>query len=612
MAAEIKTSQHSPDPAFASTFPAVDEAHWRKLVGHVLKGGAFEKLVGHTYDGIAIQPLYPRASDATPILPAHRGAWDRLARVDHPDSGAANAQALTDLENGASGLHLVFRGSLGAYGFGLAPEAADIERALESVVLEAGVTIEVDAGGAAEHVAQELAALVTARGLAPADLHVHFGLDPVGDAARGVSSGLSSTFATTVQRLRAAGYTAPICVADGRLVHASGGSEAQELAYTLGSAITMLRALEAAGLSLEDARDCIAFRMAADADEFLTIAKLRALRRLWEQVERACGLAARPIVLHVESAWRMVTRRDPWVNLLRATVATFSAGLGGADHVTVLPFTQALGLPNDFARRLARNTQLVLIEEANLGRVADAAAGAGGFETLTDELAQAAWALFQNAEAAGGIIAFLPDLSLDVASVRAARLKNVARRKDPLTGTSEFPNLAEADVDVLMKAPVLPEAGLFPPMRLAQDFERLRDQSDAVLARTGQRPRVYLATLGTIADFTARTMFARSFFEAGGFETIAAESSGTAEASAAGFAASGAALACICSSDTLVATMGADAAAALAAAGARHIYVAGRPGDLEAPLRASGVAEFIFAGCDLIEVLQRAQHESFV
>jgi methylmalonyl-CoA mutase len=609
MAADSKTPQHSPEPAFASTFPAVDEAHWRKLVGHVLKGGAFEKLVGRTYDGIAIQPLYPRASHATPILPAHRGAWDRLARVDHPDSGAANTQALTDLENGASGLHLVFRGSEGAYGFGLAPEAADIERALESVVLEAGVTIEVDAGAAAEHVAQQLAALVAARGLAPADLHVHFGLDPVGDAARGVSSGLSSTFVATVQRLREAGYAAPICVADGRLVHASGGSEAQELAYTLGSAITMLRALEAAGLSLEEARDCIAFRMAADADEFLTIAKLRALRRLWEQVELACGLAAKPIVLHAESAWRMMTRRDPWVNLLRATVAAFSAGLGGADHLTVLPFTQALGLPNDFARRLARNTQLVLVEEANLGRVADAAAGAGGFETLTDELAQAAWALFQKAEAAGGIIAFLPDLSRAVASVRAARLKNVARRKDPLTGTSEFPNLAEADVEVLMKAPVASvEAQLFPPMRLAQDFERLRDQSDAVLARTGQRPRVYLSTLGTIADFTARAMFARSFFEAGGFEAIPAEHSESPEESASGFAASGAALACICSSDALVATMGADAAAALAAAGARHIYLAGRPGELEAPLRAAGVAEFIFAGCDLIEVMERAQH----
>ncbi|MDB5596724.1 MAG: mutA [Hyphomicrobiales bacterium] len=612
MAADIKTSQHSPEPAFASTFPAVDEAHWHKLVGHVLKGGAFEKLVGRTYDGIAIQPLYPRASDATPILPAHRGAWDRLARVDHPDSAAANAQALTDLENGAGGLHLVFRGSEGAYGFGLAPESADIERALESVVLEAGVTIEVDAGGAAEHVARQLAALVAARGLAPADLHVHFGLDPVGDAARGASSGLSSTFAATVQRLREAGYAAPVCVADGRLIHASGGSEAQELAYTLASAITMLRALEAAGLSLEEARDCIAFRMAADADEFLTIAKLRALRRLWEQVELACGLAAKPIVLHAESAWRMMSRRDPWVNLLRATVAAFSAGLGGADHLTVLPFTQALGLPNDFARRLARNTQLVLVEEANLGRVADAAAGAGGFETLTDELAQAAWALFQKAETAGGIIAFLPDLSRNVASMRAARLKNIARRKDPLTGTSEFPNLAEADVEVLMKAPVVSaEAQLFPPMRLAQDFERLRDHSDAVLARTGQRPRVYLATLGTIADFTVRAMFARSFFEAGGFETIAADHSASPEESAAGFTASGAALACICSSDALVASMGATTASALASAGARYIYAAGRPGDLEAPLRAAGVAEFIFAGCDLIQVLQRAQQSSY-
>ncbi|MDB5650383.1 MAG: mutA [Hyphomicrobiales bacterium] len=606
MAASTKTTL-TPEPVLAGNFPAVDEAHWRKLVDHVLKGGSFEKLVGRTYDGLPIQPLYPRASHATPILPAHEGAWEMLARVDHPDSAAANAQALTDLENGANGLHLVFEGAEGAYGFGLSPEAAAIERALESVVLETGVLIQIDAGAKAEQVASHLASLIAARKLAPADMRVHFGLDPVGDAARSAASALSSTFVPAVQRLRAAGFIAPICVADGRIVHASGGSEAQELAYALGAAVTMLRALEANGLALEQARDCIAFRMAADADEFLTIAKLRALRRLWQQVQQACGLAAKPVVLHAESAWRMMSRRDPWVNLLRATVAAFSGGLGGADHLTVLPFTQALGLPDDFARRLARNTRLVLIEEANLGRVADAAAGAGGFEALTDELAGAAWAFFQQAEAAGGIVAHLPALSKDVAQVRAARLKNVARRKDPLTGTSEFPNLAEANVAVLMQAPISPAAGLFPPMRLAQDFERLRDQSDGVLARTGQRPRVYLATLGTIADFTVRAMFARSFFEAGGFETVAAERSATPEESAAGFAASGARLACICSSDALVASMGVTTATALAAAGARHIYSAGRPGELEAPLRAGGVAEFIFAGCDLIEVLERAQ-----
>ena len=133
-----------------------------------------------------------------------------------------------------------------------------------------------------------------------------------------------------------------------------------------------------------------------------TVAKFRALRRLWARVEQACGLAPKPIRLHAETAWRMTTRRDPWVNMLRTTVATFSAGLGGADSITVLPFTAALGLPDAFARRVARNTHLILIEEANLARVADPASGSGGFEALTDASGEKAWGLFQAIERDGG------------------------------------------------------------------------------------------------------------------------------------------------------------------------------------------------------------------
>ncbi|MDO9443352.1 MAG: methylmalonyl-CoA mutase family protein [Beijerinckiaceae bacterium] len=603
----MASDPHSPEPTFASAFPKADEAHWRGLVDRVLKGAAFEKLVGRSYDGVPIQPLYPRAPDAAPLASAHRGAWDMLARIDHPDAVAAHAQALTDLENGSNGLHLVFRSASGAHGFGLPVDAEAIERALESVVLEAGLNVLVDAGAAAERVAAHLEALVAARGIPESDVRISFGLDPVGDCARIGAPTIPATFSETVKRLRGNGFSAPLLVADGRFIHDAGGSEAQELGYVLGAAIAMMRALELAGLSLADARDALSFRLAADADEFLTIAKLRALRRLWARVEEACGLAPRPIVIHAETAWRMMTRRDPWVNLLRSTVAAFSAGLGGADHVSVMPFTQALGLPDAFARRLARNTQLILTEEANLGRVADPAAGAGGFETLTDELARAGWALFQQAEAAGGAVAHLPSLAASVAKVRAERLKNVARRKDPLTGTSEFPDLSERPVEVLAPLPAAAdENSLFPAMRLAQEFERLRDRSDAVLAQSGRRPRIYLATLGTIADFTARAMFARSFFEAGGFETVFAKESETPEASAAGFAASEAKLACLCTSDALIAEKGPETAAKLAIAGARHIYSAGRPGANEAALREAGVVDFIYAGSDLVACLDSA------
>ena len=201
----------------------------------------------------------------------------------------------------------------------------------------------------------------------------------------------------------------------------------------------------------------IGFRLAADADQFLTIAKFRALRLLWARIEEAAGLDPQPIRVHAETAWRMMSRRDPWVNLLRTTLAVFSAGVGGADSIAVLPLTQAIGLPDAFARRLARNTQLVLLEEANLARVGDPAAGSGGLEALTEELARAAWAKLQQFEARGGAYAALADGSFqaEVAATRAARDKALARRKDKLTGVSEFPDLSEKPVSVLAPLPAL-------------------------------------------------------------------------------------------------------------------------------------------------------------
>src|SRR5262249_25432674 len=186
---------------------------------------------------------------------------------------------------------------------------------------------------------------------------------------------LAPRFASMIGEFASQGFRGPFALADGRVIHAAGGSEAQELAWTLAVAVAYLRAFETANVPLDRARGMIHFRLAADANQFLTIAKFRALRKLWARVEAACGLAPKPALVAAETAWRMTTKRDPWVNMLRATLATFAAGLGGADSVTVLPYTMALGLPDRFARRIARNTQLVLLEESNLAKVADPAAG---------------------------------------------------------------------------------------------------------------------------------------------------------------------------------------------------------------------------------------------
>jgi methylmalonyl-CoA mutase len=610
------------DLRLAADFAPATYEDWRKLVDGVLKGAPFERLVGKTYDGLKIEPIYQRAHDATPIAGRAAAApWQIMQRIDHPDAAMANAQALHDLENGANGLTLVFAGANGAYGFGLDPSAEAIARLLDGVFIDAGIAIDLQVGPQSRMAASHVAEYVKGKGVDPAACDIRFGLDPIGACAVWGSSPyawseIAPAVTGAVKNLSALGFKGPFVVADGRVIHDAGGSEVQELAFVLATGVAYLRALEGAGVALDEARSMIYARLSADADQFLTLAKFRALRLLWAQVEQSCGLAPEPLFIAADTAWRMLTQRDPYVNMLRATVATFSAGLGGANAIAVLPHTLALGLPDAFARRAARNTQLVLLEESNLAKVSDPAAGCGGIETLTQQLCEAAWSLFQEIEKAGGVFAALEQnlIQHKIAAMRKVRETNIARRKEVLTGASEFPNLHEAQVAVLNAKPVAlapyGEAKIkfdaLPPMRLAAPFEHLRDRSDQILKDAGVRPKVFLANLGTPADFTARATFAKSFFETGGIEAVDTEGFTDPAALAAAFRASGAALTCLCSQDKIYAEYAAAAAKALQAAGAKHIYLAGRPGEQETAFRASGVNDFIFAGGDALATLQEA------
>jgi methylmalonyl-CoA mutase len=606
----------------AADFAPATYDDWRKLVDGVLNGAPFEKLVGKTYDGLRIDPIYRRARNAAPIAGRPAAApWQVMQRIDHPDAAAANAQALHDLENGAAGLTLVFAGANGAYGFGLNPTAEAIEKVLEGVFIDAGIAIELQIGPQSRMAAIHLAEYVQRKGASPAACDIRFGLDPIAACAAWGSSPYSwpeivPAVTGAIKGLAAMGFKGPFAAADGRVIHDAGGSEAQELAFVLASAVAYLRAIESAGVALEQARNMVYARLSADADQFLTMAKFRALRLLWARVEQACGLEPKPLFIAADTAWRMLTQRDAYVNMLRATMATFSAGLGGANSINVLPHTLALGLPDPFARRIARNTQLVLLEESNLAKVSDPAAGSGGIEALTQELCETAWQLFQETEKAGGVFASLEQnlIQRKVAATRAVREANIARRKEVLTGASEFPNLGEAQVAVLEAKPITLAAygepkfkfDALPPMRLAVPFERLRDRSDEILKARGARPKLFLANLGTPAEFTLRATFAKSFFETGGIEAIETQGFTDPAVLTAAFKASGAALACLCSSDKVYAAKAAAAAKALQDAGARHIYLAGRAGEQEAALRAAGVNDFIFAGGDALATLQEA------
>jgi methylmalonyl-CoA mutase len=608
------------DLPLASTFPPATHEAWLKLVEGVLKGAEFEKkLVSRTHDGLRIEPLYPKAEGAAPVLRAAPGRWRIAQRVDHPDPRQANALALTDLEGGADALDLVLDGAPSGRGFGVKISTEDdLDRALEGVMLDL-IALRIESAPFEGRRAPDLVADVVARrGLDLASLDVHFGLDPLGDMARTGTTplpypDLAGRAAAIVADLRQRGFTSPAMRVDTRAYHEAGAGEAQELAAALATGVAYLRALEGP-LGLEGARSALSFLLVADADEFLTVAKFRALRRLWVRIEKACGLAPQPIRLHAETAWRMTTRRDPWVNLLRATVAAFSAGIGGADGVTVLPFTAALGLPDGFARRLARNTQAILLEESNLWRVADPAAGAGGFEALTADLCERAWAAFQEIEAEGGLGESLEKGAFQsrIAAVRMQRERAVATRKDPITGTSEFPNIHEGEVAVLLPARLSfdgaqdGEGRALPSTRTAEPFERLRDAADEHRARTGERPKVFLANLGPLSAFTARATFARNFFETAGIEAVTSDGFASLEDLLNRYSESKAKLSCICSSDEIYKDQALPAILGLRNVTKSPIYMACRPGEREEELRRAGANTFIFAGCDALSILRGA------
>jgi methylmalonyl-CoA mutase len=610
------------DLPLAADFPQATRDDWRKLVDGVLKGAPFEKLTAKTYDGLKIEPIYPRAKGAAPVPGrAPAAPWQIMQRIDHPDAAKANAIALHELENGATGLEIEFLGGPGARGFGILDASPEtLRRLFDGVILDAGISIALHPVIGRGNAGESLADLIEQQRVDPAKVDLRFNYQALSTmAVRGSAAAewreMEKPFAKVVGGLMGRGFKGPFVLADGRPVHDSGGSEAQELAFALSLAVAYLRMLEAGGVTLEAARAAISFRLVADADQYLAMAKFRALRLLWARVEQACGLAPQPAFIAAETAWRMLTQRDPNVNMLRATMATFSAGLAGANAITVLPHTLALGLPDALARRVARNTQLVLLEESNLAKVSDPAAGSGSIESLTKELSESAWALFQEIEKAGGVFAALQQglIQGKVAATRRAREANISRRRDVLTGASEFPNLHETQLAVENVKPVAlapaSEPITFEPLaahRLAEPFERLRDRSDQILKATGKRPRVFLANLGSAADFTARATFAKSFFEAGGIEAIDSEGFADPAALAAVWKASGAPLVCLCSSDKLYAQHAVEATKALKAAASSHIYLAGRAGEQEAALREAGVADFIFAGGDVLPLLQKA------
>lgn len=540
----------------------------RKLGEEAPDADVWTKLSTSTLDGITVAPLgTPTLSADLPDgglpgqAPFTRGTsatreldgWDVRAWFTDPDAERTARDVVTDLENGVNSLWI----SAGSGGVPIDALAA----ILEPVFVDLAAVV-IDAPFEPLEAAQALAAVITDKGVTAAP-GTSLGADPLGAAFR--DRGVTDLdLAVQVARLAEPLGVRAITV-DATAVHDAGASDAQELAYSLAAGVTYLRLLVDAGFDVDTAARLVDFRYAATDEQFPTIAKFRAARRLWNRVAELSGVtsAAAGQLQHGVTSRPMMATYDPYVNMLRTTVASFAAGVGGAAAVTVLPFDEPLGLPEPFSRRIARNTSSLLISESHVAAVTDPAGGAHAVEKLTDDLARTAWALFGELDAAGSIDDAFTLLRGKIEQTVSDRALAIAKRKRPITGVSEFPNLHEE----------LPERRPYErPLtvhRYAGEFEALRDDRAAT--------PVFLASMGTVAGFTARSTFAANLFAAGGVGTVVGgPSDGVDDVLDAYREAGKPAVVCLVGNDVSYQQWGADLVAALREAGATYVVLAGK------------------------------------
>lgn len=459
-------------------FPQVGREQWMGLARKALAGADFEDaLVSRTDDGLRIEPIYERAENAQALTRKKPGEpWLIVQRADDIDPLRANRQVLEDIEQGATGISLIFEGAPNAFGYGLPNTQAALETVLEGVNFNQ-THIHVDVHPGSRAMAEWMLALLYKRRVDASKLSLSFGIDAAAILAgsgylRMSIEALKASMPQSLGHFFSLGLPGALLEADGRVLHNAGATEAQELGYVLSVATSHLRMFEEARQALIYAAPHIGFALAVDQDQFVSMAKVRALRKLWARVEEMCAIPNSPATIHAETSYRMMTLADPETNILRTTIAAFAAALGGADSIAILPHTIAHGLPDAFARRIARNQQLVLTGESRLDFVADPGRGAGGLEALTDELCEAAWREFQQIESEGGALTSLVDgrIQARVVEARTARAARFAAGERSIIGTTLFQPTRERPVTVL---PAERRAPSRPPAHARTRCERL-------------------------------------------------------------------------------------------------------------------------------------------
>jgi methylmalonyl-CoA mutase len=627
------TAPDSGDLELAAEFPAVTRQQWQRLVARVLgsAGDSPEReLATVTADGIEIAPLYVGdASRPDPGYPGqapfvrgrtaagHRSGWDVRQRHEHPDPAVAREQIMEDLDGGVSSLWL-------GLGDGQIPVGA-LPDVLAGVYLDLAPVV-LDAGERFAEAADVFLGAAARRDVPAGALAGCLGADPLGVLARTGTEADLDAAADLARRCAADFPGVRAIVVDALPFHEAGGTDAQELGCALAAGLEYLRAMRTAGLSADAAFWQLEFRYAATADQFATIAKLRAARRAWARVAQQCGVASAAAGQwqHAVSSWPMLTRRDPWNNILRATLACFAAGAGGADAITVAPFDAAIGQPDQLARRVARNVHALLVEESHVSQVIDPAGGSWYVEDLTEQLAVKAWAHFQDIERLGGLRAALTSgfIARQLTGSREARRDALARRREAVTGVSEFPLVGEA----LLRRPAAtrpaggtggrgewgagtphargrgewgagaPHASGLPRIRWSQWHEELRDRADAYARATGSPPTLTLALLDASRASVARAERVGALLGPAGIATVT-----VGAATDDGAAAGPAAVVVVCGSPDAAAD---EVLAAVGTARAREastvVVAAGHP---EAPV--PGAAERITDDMDTLAFCER-------
>ena len=597
---------------FAGEFEQATRTAWRELVDKALKGADFDKtLMSETPDGLRVEPLYTREqaldSDLMGVpgaAPFLRGGvasevatgWDIRERIFATEPEEAKAIAVEALMGGATSITLPVA----------QPGRAGLDPSVLHDVLEGFDPEIARLAFTPNTIGPVLIDVLTSRFGAD---HLRTGrfdlnFDPIGVLARtgGLASPVDQMIADHGELLEQTDGAANLRVLalDGRVVHEAGGTPAQELAYVLGSLAAYLRGFEASGKTPADiAPKCVA-QVSADADFFPTIAKLRAARVVIWRLLDACGAGdtAGALTLHATTAQRMMSKHDPWVNSLRTTIALTGAAIGGAQAITVYPYSLALGRPDTTARRIARNSQVMLQEESGLGHVDDEAGGSWYVDRLTMELAEHAWSVFQDLEAQGGIVAALSSGAFQaaVATARDKSERRIARGEHKLTGVSAFPQLDERKIDTTPHAVALddddPAVTVEPlsPSRSAEPYERLRD---AVAGKTV--PPVALCTPGDPVALSKQVNEAQSFLASGGL------CGGDAVPLSDAVAEPGPVL--IAPGPKTDLTTIATDVVRLRDGGARPIMVMARAGEARDALQDAGVTHFVHDGVDAIDIL---------